>query len=250
MSLNILKLSILLSISCFSSVIYADELKAIPWVKVKSETDHAKKICSTLKIQCGQDISVWKKKNSTDSKLYLTDETPQLVELSKVDKQYKLLNSWNFKNYQHHSKNSTDDELADFGTEVFPAFYPLNRQNYAIALVKHWGTSYSGGGRGEEIADFLMLESNGQFKTVLAEIPFYSYEMIRACFTEKDYKTSPHCHDESGSTLSIQFKDVGKPHYQWALNYIDFTWDASKSEKFKKIKRHSDVVMPFGQKAK
>ena len=90
-----------------------------------------------------------------------------------------------------------------------------------------------------------MLEPEGKFKTALVEIPFYSYEMIRACFSEKDYKISPHCHDESGSTLSILFKDVGKPFYQWTLNYTDFTWESSKPEKSKTITKSRVVAMPF-----
>ncbi len=167
-----------------------------------------------------------------------------------MNNQYKLLNAWSFIQYIHSSHDSGDGELADYGTEIFPAFYPLNREKQAIAIVKQYGTGYSGGGKGEDIADFLMLEPRGQFKIALSNVAFYSYEMIRACFSEKDYKTSPHCHDESGSTLSIGFKNVGKPYYQWTLNYTDFIWESDKSEKYKKIEKHSEVVMPFGQKVK
>lgn len=245
MALNVYRLTILLGISCFSTLVVAEEIKAIPWVKLKVETTQAKNICSRLNLACGEDLTVWKMKNSTENKLYLTDDTAQLFELSKVNNQYKLLNAWSFKQYIHSSHDSGDGELVDYGTEIFPAFYPLNREKQAIAIVKQYETGYSGGGRGEEIADFLMLEPKGQFKTALSEIPFHSYEMIRACFSEKDYKTSPHCHDESGSTLSIQFKDVGKPYYQWTLNYTDFTWESFKLEKSKKIEKYREVVMPF-----
>jgi len=33
------------------------------------------------------------------------------------------------------------------------------------------------------------------------DIPFWCSQMIRACFSEKEYKTSPHCHDETVGTL-------------------------------------------------
>ena len=231
-----------------SFVIWAEEIKATPWVKLKIGTEQSSKICKVLnanqRIDCSNDISIWKIKSSTDNKLYLTDSTPQLFEIEKTNQTYKIINHWDFKNYQHHSTNSSDGELGDYGTEIFPAFYPLNQQQHAIALVRHWGTGYSGGGRGEQVADFIMLKPQGKFKVALTSIPFYSYKMIRACFSERDYKTSPHCHDESGSTLSIQFRDVGKAFYQWTLNYTDFTWDAGKSEKSKKIEKYSEVVMP------
>jgi len=231
-------------------VMSADEIKAIPWVKVKTETEQLKIICKQLKINCSNDLGIWKAKSSKDNRVYLIDNTPQLFELERENNIYKIRKSWNFKDYQHHSKNLADDELADDGTEVFPAFYPLNQQKIAIALVKHYATSYSGGGKGEHIADFILLEPQGKFRTALADIPFYSYEMIRACFSEKEYRTSPHCHDESGSNLSIQFKDVGKPYYQWTLNYTDFTWESFKPEKSKTITKSRVVVMPFGQKVK
>ncbi|RZG72308.1 hypothetical protein [Acinetobacter sp. WCHAc060025] len=250
MTLNVYKLTILLGFYCFSTLVVAEEIKVTPWVKVKAETGHVKYICNTLSLKCGNHVDVWKKKASTEDKLYLTDDTPQLFELSKVNNQYKLINSWRFDHYRHSSQHSPDDEMADYGTEIFPAFYPLNQKNFSIALVKKWGTSYAGGGRGEQIADFLMLEPNGKYKVALNDVAFYSYEMIRACFSERDYKISPHCHDESGSTLSIQFKDVGKPYYQWTLNYTDFTWESFKPEKAKKIEKYREVVMPVGQKAK
>jgi len=231
-----------------STISFAEEVKAIPLVKLKSKTEQLSKICETLKVQCGSGAAIWKRKNSTDLKLYIIDDTPQLIEFEKVNQSYERVNSWNFINYQHHSQKSMDGELADYGTEIFPAFYPLSQQNLAIALVKHWGTAYSGGGKGEQVADFLMLKPQGKFNVALDQIPFHSYEMIRACFSEKDYKTSPHCHDESASNLSIQFKDVGKLYYQWTLNYTDFTWEAFKPEKTKTIEKHSEVVMPFAQK--
>ena len=223
------------------------EIKSLPLVQVKSETAKVKKICSSLKIECSDEASIWKIMASTDSKYYLIDRSLQLVELNKTNHTFKMLNRWNFSLYEHSSKTQPDDDLDSFGTEIFPALYPLNHDKFAVAIVKQYGRAYSGGGKGEHIADFVMLEPNGQYRTALAQIPFYSYEAIRACFSEAQYKTSPHCHDESGSTLSIDFKDIGQPYYQWTLNYTDYNWDAFKAEKFKRIEKRSEVVMPLGK---
>jgi len=222
-----------------------DHIQAIPLVKLKIESEQLSKICDGLNLKCADGAALWKKKSARDSQVYLIDDSQQLIQLEQIQNRYKIIDQWNFKNYVHHSQQSFDDDLADYGTEIFPAFYPLNRDKVAVALVKQYGAGYSGGGRGVHVADFLMLEPEGKFKTALVEIPFYSYEMIRACFSEKDYKISPHCHDESGSTLSIQFKDVGKPFYQWTLNYTDFTWESGKPEKSKTITKSRVVAMPF-----
>ncbi len=245
---NVVKpLGLFVPMIMFSAQTFAVEtIQAVPLVKLKTESSQLKKICTDLNLMCSEDLALWKKKASDDGQVYLIDATPQLIELVKDKNSYKVVDAWNFKNYQHHSKNSEDGELGDYGAEIFPAFYPLNRQKFAIAIVQHWGTGYSGGGKGEQFADFVMLEPKGAYKLALADVPFYSYETIRACFSEKDYQTSLHCHDESGSSLSIQFKDVGKPYYQWILNYTDFTWEAFKPEKDKVVEKYREVVMPFG----
>lgn len=245
------QLGLLAALTVVSVQVFAtDAIQAVPLIKLKSDSLQLKKICADLNLTCSEGANLWKKKASNDGKVYLIDSTPQLIELIQEKKNYKVVNSWRFKDYQHHNKNSEDGELGNDGVEIFPAFYPLNRQKFAIAVVQHWSTGYSGGGKSEQFADFVMLEPKGVYKLALPDIPFYSYEMIRACFSEKDYKTSPHCHDETGSSLSIQFKDIGKPYYQWTLNYTDFTWEAFKPEKDKVVEKHREVVMPFEQKKK
>ncbi|WP_227542934.1 hypothetical protein [Acinetobacter chinensis] len=222
---------------------------ARPWIKIKIEKEELSRICREASVRCNDmGSSLWKVKNTHDQILYLLTDRLELVQLKKVGEKLAVLNHWKFKNYSHSITEYGDDEFNSGGMSVYPAFYPISADIDAIALVSQWYAGYSGGGREESIADFVALESNGKYQPAMSSIPFSLSERIRACFSEKDYKTSPHCHDESGSTLSIQFKDVGKPYYQWTLNYTDFTWDAGKTEKFKKVKKHSVVLMPFGRK--
>jgi hypothetical protein len=245
----ILKRAVFIGVLLLSHHAVADQIKAIPWIKLKTESSQAKQICQGLKVNCGKDVEVWKKQSGSDAHLYLTDNTPQLIEFIKQHNQYVVLNSWSFQHYQHRSRNrSFDEDLNSDGLSVYPAFYPLNRQKLAIAVVKRWSTGYSGGGRVEEVADFVMLEPKQTYKLALADVAFHSYEMIRACFAQEEYESSPHCHDESGSTLSIQFKDIGKTYYQWTLNYTDFTWEAFQPESSKVVEKSHNIVMPFQQK--
>ncbi|MFH3639594.1 hypothetical protein WAH83_22450, partial [Acinetobacter baumannii] len=87
--------------------------------------------------------------------------------------------------------------------------YPLNKNEHAIAVLNTWFTGYSGGGRFEENADFIELKSKGQYQVALKDINFSSSKMIRACFSEQEYKKSQHCYDETWMTLNIRFKDIG-----------------------------------------
>nr|WP_250850320.1 hypothetical protein [Escherichia coli] len=38
-----------------------------------------------------------------------------------------------------------------------------------------------------EFADFIMLNEDGTYKTAFSDIPFYSKEQVRACFSDSDY---------------------------------------------------------------
>ncbi len=118
------------------------------------------------------------------------------------------------------------DDLGPNGLKIFPALYPLNKNEYAIAVLNTWFTGYSGGGRFEENADFIELKPKGKYQVALKDINFSTSEMIRACFSEQDYKKSPHCHDEKWMTLNIRFKDIGQSYYLWQLNYKNYSWDA------------------------
>lgn len=205
-------------------------------------------ICEQLNLTCQvNDSKLYRVKASNDPIYYLIDATPRIVQFQSEGKKIILLDQWEFKDYKHsHQTANDDEEWQKNALKIYPALYPINKNKMAVAIIDERFESYAGGGRSEQIADFLMLEPQGKFKVALKAVSFHSYEMIRACFSEQEYKTSPHCYDESSSILSIQFKDIRKPFYQWTLNYTDFTWDAGKSEKFKNVKKSSEVVMPFG----
>ena len=66
-------------------------------------------------------------KNTQDSIYYLIDESPQIVQVKKQNNQYKVVDQWDFKDYQHHNKEPHTDDLAPDGLQIFPALYPLNK---------------------------------------------------------------------------------------------------------------------------
>lgn len=53
-------------------------------------------------------------------------------------------------------------------------------------------TAYSGGGRQENYADFLLLDDDGSYNVAFKDIPFSSSEMIRACFSAEEYARKLH----------------------------------------------------------
>jgi hypothetical protein len=116
--------------------------------------------------------------------------------------------SWDFAGYAH-SQPTRDTGAGDTREplELFPALYPAVNAQYAVALVRNLRESYSGGGAGFAYADFVVLRADGKYAPtpLYAGVPFSCSKMIRACFSERDYKTSRHCHDEMNGYLTIQF---------------------------------------------
>lgn len=111
-----------------------------------------------------------------------------------------------------------------------PALYPLAEGRWAVAVTQSESESYSGGGASSVTADFVPLDTPaGQpAKAVREGIPFWCSRMIRACFTEKEYKTSKHCHDESRGNLRIAYGEPAKAGdpYVWRYTWLQSDWPA------------------------
>ncbi|KDT12614.1 hypothetical protein AB84_4852 [Escherichia coli 2-052-05_S3_C1] len=75
-----------------------------------------------------------------------------------------------------------------------------------------------------EFADFIMLNEDGTYKTAFSDIPFYSKEQVRACFSDSDYNKKSHCYDESWSILNISIIDNGAEFYLWEFITKSYNW--------------------------
>jgi len=239
--LNILILCIALP------VFAADPIKSLPFKEKIISKAKIRSICQKIKSKCNeQSAKIWSVKIAEAEKYYLIDESPQVTQLEYKNGVYSVIDQWSFKNYQHNYDN-TDDELSRSGVYIYPALYPLNQQDYAIAVVDQWFAGYSGGGRNEYIADFIQLQPKQNFKVAIKNIPFYSLKSIRACFSDEDYKKYPHCHEEESTTLLIRYKNVGKKYYEWNLMFTEVFLPAHTQKK--KIQKREDRVIPFSYKA-
>jgi hypothetical protein len=70
-------------------------------------------------------------------------------------------------------------------------------------------------------------------KAVQRGIPFSCFKMIRACFSEKEYKTSKHCHDESNGSLRIAYGEAAKPGapYDWQYTWLQSEWPQGEPQR-------------------
>jgi hypothetical protein len=103
---------------------------------------------------------------------------------------------------------------------VYPALYPAGPGTWAVALVSDLHESYSGGGATFSIADFVVLPDGadaGPPTALYAGVTFSCSKLIRACFTEEDYRRrGDKCHDEFDGFLTLEYAPSTSPgRYAW-----------------------------------
>lgn len=133
-----------------------------------------------------------------------------------------------FSGYRH-----SDTSRGDAALTLAPALYPLAEGRWAVAVVSTVSDMYSGGGAHFSTADFVPLEAPGASARVAhAGVPFSCGKMVRACFSEKEYKTSAHCHDESSGSLRIAYDAPAAAGgaYAWRYTWLQSEWPAHRRQ--------------------
>ena len=165
---------------------------------------------------------------------------PTLLTLS-VDaaKHWRVEQRWSLRDYAPTAAGDAGDRADP--PHLFPALYPLGPDDWAVALLSGHSEMYSGGGASVETADFVSLKaiaasartaSAQAAKPVYGGVPFSCSKMIRACFSEKDYKTSKHCHDESTGGLRIRYAAAapGAARHGWTFVWSETDWPQDTPE--------------------
>lgn len=239
------KVVLFLAIVSFSAVAGITDITAKPVVLTALKKNSAQyvDICKAVDDSCKDGASIWKEKNSDDI-FYLTTPHLRLTKLKKDGEVYSKMVSWDFTK-ETKNEDAPDDELTKSDVYIYPALYPLSKVKMAVALVSKWSTAYSGGGREEEFANFMMINDDGTYQQAFKNIPFSSREMIKACFTEDDYAKHSHCHDESWSILNLKIIDGSKDYYSWKFITKSYSWPAFADKTSTQVRINESVAYPF-----
>jgi hypothetical protein len=130
---------------------------------------------------------------------------------------WSVLRRWDFSGYRH---SHPIDDPSNSPVVVYPALYPAGPGGWAVALVSDLDESYSGGGATFSIADFVVLPDSadaGAPAALYTGVTFSCSKLIRACFTEEDYKRrGNNCHDEYDGFLTLEYAASTSPgRYAW-----------------------------------
>lgn len=206
-----------------SNNVIADEIKPSPFTALSVKHSDYALVCSNTAF-CEKGVKLWRV-NGDFVDLYVTTPGLRLTQMRLENGKYRAVHEWDFSKVEQRNELG-DDDLAFDGAEIFPALYPVSKTKNAIALVTKWSSAYSGGGRVEHMADFFMLNDDNSYTPVVSDIPFYSKEQIKSCFTKSDYDKKSHCEDESWSILYIRIMDFGSDYYSWNFITKSYNWPA------------------------
>ncbi|MEB3753898.1 hypothetical protein [Acinetobacter sp. MD2(2019)] len=175
---------------------YAAPLHILEFKKAQFSQTQKNALCTQVKTLCDQQGQLQSLKTPDQHVWVLVDKT--IAEFDVVAKELKLLKYWQI-------KLSPTEETMTSKPYIFPRLFPMQANRYAVAMIDTTTEMYSGGGANIERASFYELEADGHTRQFIQDYPFYFYRMIRACFSEDDFKVSKgQCHDEDWLSVDIQ----------------------------------------------
>lgn len=221
-----------------STAANASSTAAIPRKPVgnaRIASDLITSVCGHLPTPCNpKTTKALERSKAPQSSFYLIDESrPMFVALDASEpRNARRARMWDFSSYRHSHRSIADAGTAD-QLVIYPALYPAGDQEFAIAILNTYSEGYSGGGASFRIADFVVLSDKRDLATpdpkwdvAYAAVPFSCSTLIRACFSEKEYRSSPHCHDENSGYLTIQFPKNPQADRSWTFTWHESAWPA------------------------
>lgn len=225
-------LILVVSLSCFSTSIIAAPLQILEFKKGQLNQAEQKQICEQLRDVCQQQTPLRSLKTA-DQKLWLL-LGDQIAQFYPSATGLKLKNKW-------HVDLATDEDDTSDGQFIFPKLFPMTESRYAIAIIERSSEMYSGGGAGMERASFYELKESGQTHRFIENYLFSFNRMIRACFSEQEYKSSQgKCHDED--RLSLDIRPIKPMLWQFRYRYsLDVSPVSDSGEKSFKGSRNLNI---------
>ncbi|WP_133239287.1 hypothetical protein [Microvirga sp. KLBC 81] len=210
-------------------------------------------LCNLPGLECNkvEEPKLYERKTATGAEYYAVMVNKTISRLvMRAPGQWEALNVWNLAKFPAPPKaeGAGDPRLLD----IHPALYPVAPDLWAVAVLSNTSESYSGGGAAFKTADFVVLDSKASEVTekqrLFAAVPFSCTKTVRACFSEKEYKKSPHCHDESTGFLALKFapSSTGGLH-DWTATWHETVWPGGVPKTAQTTTRTVAVLKPGKQ---
>jgi hypothetical protein len=189
-------------------------------------------MCNLPGLECNKvdEPRLFERKTETGTEYYALMVGRTLSRLvMKAPGQWELLNRWSFEAYpvRPAEGGAGDPRMID----IHPALYPAGFGLWAVALLDSRTEGYSGGGAQFVTADFVTLDPEaaevGEQQRLFRAVPFSCSKTVRACFSPKEHKTSPHCQDETSGFLTLKFATTTASRFhEWTATWHQTSWPA------------------------
>ncbi|CAB1215732.1 hypothetical protein [Acinetobacter bouvetii] len=221
----------------------ADSIQSLTFQKEDISATELRKICQQLKSECHEaNARLWSVKIANQTYYYLIDDKLRITQLLKQSGLYRIMEHWDLAEYQPVFAIQEDHKPI---TYLHPALYPLNKHNYAVALVYGGISNSLGDDSGEQNVDFIQLLPKGKTKLVFEHLPFYEYQNRLSCYRDMKDEKNNYCEDQTATILKISYRDIGLAYYEWRLSYLNINW--LKNNKIDEYKQWSLTLIPFIQ---
>ena len=210
----------------------AAPLQILEFKKAQLSQIEQDQLCKQVKDLCQKGLQ-WRSLKTPDQNLWILSNRNDIAQFKPTAMGFKLVRKWNIV--------TVASEDGHHNQYIFPKLFPLTQQRYAIAIIDQFSEMYSGGGAGIERASFYELEGSGNERPLIKNYPFSFSRMIRACFSEQDYKSSKgKCHDEDG--LSLEIRPIKPMLWQFRYRYsLEVSPASDSSEKSFKGSRNLNI---------
>ncbi|MDO4708359.1 MAG: hypothetical protein Q4B94_00830 [Pseudomonadota bacterium] len=193
----------------------------LPLQRLELEQAALDALCARLRPSCqGSDVRLYEDGSGQSGWRYylLAVASPQVW----VSQQQSFAGARHWA-YQAHLRQAPAEELY---WALKPVLYRL-ADGWAWAATSHWSEFYPGGGGHYAVADFVRFDWQTPQRVLYAGVPLHCSRMMRACFTEEDQATSPHCEDEYSGHLRIRQRGRATPENPgWRFVWTSKTWPA------------------------
>ncbi len=192
-----------------------------PVARLFDSVDHAERLdprwrsrlCALLPQPCSDDsLRLFRPRGGArNSYMVLADQPLAMATVTRAGRagavRWRVQTLHDFSGYTH-SMSASSAGLSP-RVSLAPALYPLGAGKQAVAVLWSVSEMYSGGGGSFSTADFVPLEpalrAGAGREAVYPGIPFSCSKLIRACFSEAQYRSTKHCHDEIDGGLRIGY---------------------------------------------
>lgn len=201
--------------------------------------DRKIKLCELFPEDC-INSNIWALKRIEGNEYYFISQE-KIYFLQEQNNNFRIINHWDFLNYiPKESRPNWFGNGKVLGVSVNNALYPIDKNNFAIGVRYGWGDNLQIEGLVQENKmDFVKLEKDGRYTSLIDNVPYYYFLMTWHCLDgELDSDPKAKCIENEEFNLDVKYLEPKK----WEMT-MKFERDPSPFSKHKAFQVHQSFIV-------